>query len=213
MKKHNPQAHGNRVCHVCTRIMEDNFENDQLIETSSASSTTSPRSSISSTSSSRYALSEPRSYQADHSSTPSSASDFEFPGENVHAEPIEPEYPIKLADIEYMAEKMEYRHSFDKKKSFVMTQKSLQPFGKFKPEEKASKVQKKSIPKITKACKHDLTKKHKSCEVCYECKSCKDMFLKKSKKLSGSRSYEDEAYDFKTCGALKVKEGNIKNSI
>jgi hypothetical protein len=130
---------------------------------------------------------------------------FEFPGENVVEEPIELEYPIKLADIEYMAEKMEYGHSFNKKKIFVMTQKSLQPSVKFKSEEKVRKVQKKSIPKVTKTCKHDLTKKHKSCEVCYECKSCKDMFLKKSKKPSSSRSNEDEADNCKTCGELKVK--------
>ena len=112
MRKHNPQSHGNRVCHVCTRIMEDNFDNDMLDETSSPSSTTSGRSSISSSSSSvsRYAQSELNSYQADHSSPPSSASDFKFSDEDIPDEPVKPQYPVKLADIEYMAETMEYRH-------------------------------------------------------------------------------------------------------
>ena len=64
-----------------------------MTETSSPSSTATPTSS---TSSSKYALIEPQSYQADQSSTPSSASDFEFSEENAYEEPIEPEYPINL---------------------------------------------------------------------------------------------------------------------
>ena len=44
-------------------------------------------------------------------------------------------------------------------------------------------VQKKKIPKEPKLWKHELAKEHKSCEVCNECKFCKDMFLRKSKEL------------------------------
>ena len=50
-----------------------------------------------------------------------------------------------------------------------------------------------------------MAKEHKSCEVCYDCKSCKDMWLRKSKILSSSRSNEDEACDCNTCGLLNVK--------
>ena len=207
MRKHNPQSHGNHVCHVCTRIMEDNFDDEKLNETSSPSTTQSARSSISSSSSSRYALSDLHSYKADLSSSAASISDFAFSSEDIPDEPLELEYPEKLADIEYMAEKMEYRHKQDKKKNFLMTQRTLQPSGKNFGKDEMTKVpqKQKTIPKVTKSCKHNLTKKHKSCDVCYECKSCKDIFLKKSKKPIISRSDESENSNCTVCGELKVK--------
>ena len=88
-----------------------------------------------------------------------------------------------------------------------MTQRSLQPHGNYISSEKVEikMISKKSIPKVTKSCKHNLTKKHRSCEVCYECNSCKETFLKKTKKPIKSRSDQNETHNCKTCGEIKVK--------
>ena len=36
----------------------------------------------------------------------------------------------------------------------------------------------KHVDQVRPACVHSLAKKHSSCEVCYQCKQCKEVFLR-----------------------------------
>ena len=177
---HSPHQHSKEMCHVCTSIMEGPVEDGE-----EASEPYSSKSSISLASYSYKYGSKDTSYQADISEDSSKISSTQ-------------ELPVKLADIEY--------ENTGKKRTLVWNHKHLNnPVvhdkyigGKIRNVES-------KVPK-TKGCEHKLFRKHTCCNTCYECKLCKEKFLKKTDKSDGfNLKNNSDLSDCSKCGKITVK--------
>ena len=62
------------------------------------------------------------------------------------------------------------------------------------------------IPKIHKQCKHRLAKKHRTCDVCYQCNQCREMFMMK-KEARGVEERGDGA-NRNTSDVVRIRPAN-----
>jgi hypothetical protein len=191
--KHNPAQHGHRLCQRCEEILGEGFEAESVLPDGPSWPSGSSRSG-SLSSQSRHS-DRCRSYLADVSSAASSRDSFVFPCEATG--PPRLVGPVRLADIEYYTDGPSEQRSRKKHQFRSRGARSESPGG--------GKHKQLKIPKTQKPCVHNLAKKHRSCGDCYECKQCKDMFLKKESREKRSTGRRKEGGGrCSTCHTMNV---------
>ena len=224
LEKHSSAEHGERMCQQCQQILARDWTTSDRVTSPPSSSSSSYTSCSSSTSCSSCSSRRSRryrslSYTADRESTPPAREDFNFTFED-HAVPAVVA-PVLLADIEYRTNRSSHLGIHKQNNACLSIpgdlsrrerERKLARFSNRVSRSQSPRGKGKhcKTPKVHRPCVHNLAKKHRSCNVCYECKQCKEMFLKKESRVE-QRSRGEETGKCNSCDTIKVRP--VKNFV